>query len=98
VRDSILMTDARVEAGAVVDRAIVDKRVTVGANARLGADGANTPNLKWPERLNTGITVVGKRAAIPPGATIGRNVVIFPRAAAKDFPGPEVASGETIGG
>jgi glucose-1-phosphate adenylyltransferase len=98
VRDSILMTDARVEAGAVVDRAIVDKRVTVGANARLGADGANTPNLKWPERLNTGITVVGKRAAIPPGATIGRNVVIFPRAAAKDFPGLEVASGETIGG
>ena len=98
VRDSIVMTDARVEAGAVVDRAIVDKRVTVGAAAKLGADGVNTPNLKWPERLNTGITVVGKRAAIPPGATIGRNVVIFPRATAKDYPGLEVASGETIGG
>jgi len=98
VRDSILMTDARVEAGAVVDRAIVDKRVTVGAAATLGADGVNTPNLKWPERLNTGITIVGKRAAIPAGATIGRNVVIFPRATAKDYPGLEVASGETIGG
>ena len=75
VRDSILMTDARVEAGAVVDRVIVDKRVTVGANAQLGFDGINTPNPKWPERLNTGITVAGKHAAIPPGATIGRNVV-----------------------
>jgi len=93
-----VMTNARVEAGAVVDRAIVDKQVTVGAGAKLGADGVNTPNLKWPERLNTGITVVGKRAAIPAGATIGRNVVIFPRATAKDYPGLEVASGETIGG
>ena len=36
VRDAILMTDARVEAGAVVDRAIVDKRVTVGAAAKAG--------------------------------------------------------------
>jgi glucose-1-phosphate adenylyltransferase len=98
VRDSIVMTNARVEPGATVDRAIVDKRVTVGAAAKLGADGVNTPNLKWPERLNTGITVVGKRAAIPAGATIGRNVVIFPRATAKDYPGLEVASGETIGG
>jgi hypothetical protein len=69
-----------------------------GAAAKLGADGVNTPNLKWPECLNTGITVVGKRAVVPPVATIGRNVVIFPRAAAKDYPGLEVASGETIGG
>jgi len=97
VRDSIIMTDAVIEPGAVVDRAIVDKRVVIGANAGVGAGETNTPNLKWPERLNTGITVVGKRAVIPPGATIGRNVVVAPYAAAKDFPGSEVASGETVG-
>jgi glucose-1-phosphate adenylyltransferase len=97
VRDAIVMTDAVIEAGAMVDRAIIDKRVVVGADARVGAGEANTPNLKWPERLNTGITVVGKRAAIPPGATIGRNVVISPYVAVKDFAGLEVASGETVG-
>jgi glucose-1-phosphate adenylyltransferase len=98
VRDSIIMTDTVIETGAVVDRTIVDKRVVVGAEARLGHGNDNTPNLKWPERLNTGITVVGKRAVIPPGATVGRNVVIFPRATAADYAGLEVASGETIGG
>lgn len=97
VRDSIVMTDAVIEAGAVVDRAIIDKRVVVGADARVGAGDINTPNLKWPERLNTGITVVGKRAAIPPGTTIGRNVVVSPYVGAKDFPGAEVVSGETVG-
>jgi glucose-1-phosphate adenylyltransferase len=97
VRDSIIMTDAVIEPGAVVDRAIVDKRVVVGAAARVGAGDASTPNLKWPERLNTGITVVGKRAAIPPGAMIGRNVVVSPYVAAQDFLGTEIASGETVG-
>jgi len=98
VRDSIIMTDTLIEAGAIVDRAILDKRVTVGAEARIGAGEENTPNLKWPERINTGITVIGKRASIPPRTTIGRNVVIFPHVGPKDFSGPEVASGETIGG
>ena len=70
----------------------------IGAEARLGNGNDNTPSLKWPERLNTGITVVGKRAVIPPGATIGRNVVVFPRVTAADYTGLEVPSGETIGG
>ncbi|MGC8780648.1 MAG: glucose-1-phosphate adenylyltransferase subunit GlgD [Anaerolineae bacterium] len=97
VRDSIVMTDTVIEAGAVVDRAIIDKRVTVGANARVGVGEESTPNQKWPERINTGITVIGKRATIPAGITIGRNVVIAPHVTAQDFPGLEVASGETIG-
>ena len=35
-----------------------------------------SPNQKEPERLNTGITIVGKRAVIPASARIGRNVRI----------------------
>ena len=97
VRDSIVMTDTVIEAGAEVDRVILDKRVKVGAGARVGWGEDNTPNQKWPERLNTGITVVGKDAFIPAGCTVGRNVVIQPKAAEKDFPGGEIASGETIG-
>ncbi len=98
VRDSIIMTDTVIEEGAEVDRAILDKRVRVGAGARLGAGETNTPNHKWPDRLNTGLTVVGKGAVIPAGATIGRNVVIYPHVTEKDYAGTEIANGETLGG
>ncbi len=98
VSDSIVMTDTVIEAGACVDRAIIDKRVVVGAEARLGSGEDNTPNRRWPERLNTGITVVGKGAAIPPKTVVGRNVVINHHATAKEYPSLDVASGETIAG
>jgi glucose-1-phosphate adenylyltransferase len=98
VRDAIVMTDAVIEPGADVDRAILDKRVRVGEGAKLGWGDDNTPNHRWPDRLNTGLTVVGKSALIPPGVKVGRNVVIFPKVTAKEYSGDEVPSGETVGG
>jgi len=58
---------------AVIDRAILDKEVVVGPGAIVG-DGPydDRPNRREPTRLNTGITVVGKRAIVPRGARIGR--------------------------
>jgi glucose-1-phosphate adenylyltransferase len=97
VRDAIIMTDTVIESGALVDRAIVDKRARVEEGARLGWGDDNTPNQRWPERLNTGLTLVGKGAIVPQGMTVGRNVVIYPGATADVFSGKEVASGETIG-
>ena len=78
VRDSIIMFDTVIRAGAVVDRAIIDKEVSVGPNAvvGMGAD-FDTPNRQEPGRLNTGITVVGKRATIPAGVRLGRNVKVL---------------------
>jgi glucose-1-phosphate adenylyltransferase len=98
VRDSILMTDTHVAAGAVVDRCILDKEVTVGEGARLGDGEDNTPNQAAPEQLNTGLTVVGRGARIPAEASIGRNVVVMSRVAEAAF-GKEkaVPSGQTIG-
>jgi glucose-1-phosphate adenylyltransferase len=98
VRDAIIMTDTVIEADAEVDRAIVDKRVRVEEGAKLGWGEDNTPNHNWPERLNTGLTVVGKWAVVPRGVKVGRNVVIFPRVKAKDYPGLEIPSGATVGG
>ena len=68
VRDSIVMFDCVIRSGAVVDRSILDKEVVVGQGAIVG-DGPDfdTPNRQEPGRLNTGITVVGKRAIIPRG-------------------------------
>ncbi len=97
VRDSILLTDTVVERDAVVDRCILDKETVVGKEAKLGDGEDNAPNQAAPERLNTGLTVVGRRARIPAGAIIGRNVVILPRAT-DDLFGTDlvVPSGATV--
>ncbi len=97
VRDSVIMFDCHIRAGAVVDRSILDKYVSVGPNAVVGmGDDFTTPNKAEPTRLNTGITLVGKRAAIPAGARIGRNVRIGEDVRASDFASRTVRSGGSV--
>jgi glucose-1-phosphate adenylyltransferase len=96
VRDAIVMNDCVIEAGAEVDRAILDKRVRVGEGARVGRGDDNTPNREAPQRLNTGLTLVGKASSIPAGKGIGRNVAIAPQMAADAFPDGDVPSGESL--
>ena len=95
VRDSIIMDDTVIGPGAVVDRAIVDKQVTVGGGARLGAGADNTPNTQPTGTLNTGITLVGKSAQVPPDVVVGRNVIIRPKATAEQF-AAETPSGTSV--
>lgn len=97
VRDSIVMNDTWIGPGAVLDRVIVDKNVVVGSGVRLGyGDDLTTPNKEQPDKLNTGVTIVGKGAHIPAGVSIGRNVVINADRDQEDFPSDQVAAGETI--
>src|SRR6185503_12457707 len=60
VRDSIVMFDSTIRAGAIVGEGPYD----------------GAPNRQEPSRLNTGITVVGKQSIVPRGARLGRNVKI----------------------
>ena len=78
VRDSILQHRTWIRSGAVVDRCIVDKEVTIGARAVVGEGDLGIANFDRPDIVNTGITIVGKRVVIPAGFHIGRNVVIGP--------------------
>src|SRR5687768_12448752 len=88
VRDSIVMFDTVIRAGAVVDRAIVDKNVSIGPNAIVGfGSDFDTANRQEPTRLNTGITVVGKRAVVPAGVRLGRNVKVNEGARPSDYGG-----------
>jgi len=96
VRDSIVMNDSVIEAGAEVDRAIVDKEVVIGEGARVGWGDDNTPNEDLPEVLNTGISLIGKRAQVPPRATIGRNVTVHPGATLQQFSSSVVPSGSNV--
>lgn len=97
IRDSVVMNDTWIGPGAVLDKVIVDKNVVVGSGVRLGdGDDLTTPNQLQPDKLTTGISIVGKSAHIPAGVRIGRNVVINADRDEEDFSSNEVPSGETI--
>jgi glucose-1-phosphate adenylyltransferase len=96
VRDSVVMNDTWIGPGVVIDRTIIDKEVYVAEGAQIGFGDDNTPNRQSPESLNTGLTVIGKRARLPVGVRIGRNVVINPGVTDEAFPGEEIPSGETV--
>jgi glucose-1-phosphate adenylyltransferase len=96
VRDSVIMNDTTINANAKVERAIIDKEVCIGEGAEIGYGVDNTPNRSYPERLNTGLTVIGKRARLPAGIRIGHNVIINPDIKETHFQADFVASGETV--
>jgi glucose-1-phosphate adenylyltransferase len=96
VRESVIISDAWIGPGAVIDRAILDADVVVGPGAIVGYGDDYTPNREQPDRLNTGITVVGERVRIPPGVRLGRNVLINPGRSEDDFADPVVPSGGTV--
>jgi glucose-1-phosphate adenylyltransferase len=83
VRDSIIFDNCRIEAGAIVERSVVDKDVLVGKNAYVGYGDDWAPNQERPDVVNCGITIIGKRAKLPPYVRIGRNVVIGPNVMAE---------------
>ena len=62
----------------------------------VGWGDDNTPNRAMPNHLNTGLTLLGKRAQVPAGVKVGRNVIVRPRVPASAFPPEEVVSGETL--
>lgn len=97
VRDSIILHDCVIGPDAVVDLAILDKRVIVGRGAVVGSgNDKEVPNRLQPSHLFTGITLVGKGAEIPAGAEIGRNCVISPFTSAAKFPSTQIGTGETV--
>lgn len=104
VEGTIIMDGSRVDRGAVVKGAILDKGVRVGADARVGnaLPGETTqppPNRDYPEHLANGLTVVGKGAFIPAGATVGRNCLVGIGVTADDFatlPAATLADGSTL--
>jgi glucose-1-phosphate adenylyltransferase len=95
VRDSVIMHRCRIEAEAVVDRAILDKDVRVGRKACVGW-GPVIPNETYPNSLSSGVTIVGKGAAVPPDIRIGRGCILAPGLTESHFSAPDIASGATV--
>ncbi|MEZ4653523.1 MAG: hypothetical protein R3E12_20345 [Candidatus Eisenbacteria bacterium] len=75
---------------------ILDEDVAVEKEARLGIDGDDRGNERFPGHLDSGISLVGKGARIAPRTSIGKNVVIFPGIDLVARGALEIASGETV--
>jgi glucose-1-phosphate adenylyltransferase len=95
VRHSVVMTDALIEENAVVDHAILDKRVLVGAEARIGWEEKEVPGT--PTAPHNGITVIGKNTPIPARTRIGRNCVIAADLDESAFDSSLIPGGTIIG-
>lgn len=96
VKESVIINDTWIGPGAMVERAIIDENVVIGAGTYLGTGEDMAANHQMPDKLNTGISVVGSGAHVPGGVVIGRNVLIRSGCLESDFPGTEIASGETV--
>jgi len=96
INDSIVMLDSVIGRGSVVDRCILDKEVVVGEDCYLGFGDDFSPNKEESSILNTGISLVGKRARIPPGTKIGRNCKVYPQVTESDFVTNWIPSGESV--
>jgi glucose-1-phosphate adenylyltransferase len=66
VRDSIIMAESRIGEGSVVDMSIIDEEVNIGKTCRIG-DYADSKRK---------IAVIGKKAVIANGETVGSGVQI----------------------
>jgi glucose-1-phosphate adenylyltransferase len=95
VRRSIVMADTVIGKNAIVDHAILDKHVQVGAGSRVGWENERTDNIA--AGLHTGLTVVGKNTHIPAGMRIGRNCVVAADLDEDAFEENRILSGTNVG-
>ena len=92
---SVILDDCVIGEGAIVENVIMDKRVIIGSKSRIGV-GLIVPNANYPDLLSGGLTVIGKAARIPSGASIGRHCVIASGVAEHRFGNENMESGSSI--
>ena len=93
IKDSVIMSDAVIEAGARVDGAIIDKYVRVGSGAEVGC---GVPPVDPSHDWLGGLVLVGKDAIIPEGLKVGRSSVIGVGTRPDDFREDSVSAGSLL--
>lgn len=93
IKDSVILNDTHIGSDCEIINCILDKKVKVGKNVKLGFGDDFTPNQDRPDILSSGITVLEKHVSIPDGTTIGKNCRIFRTGEITDS---NIKSGSTI--
>jgi glucose-1-phosphate adenylyltransferase len=96
VRDSIVMHDSIIKKGARIERTIIDKEVIVGEHSVVGEGESRIANVRFPDHLYSGLTLLGKKAKIPAKARIGTNCIVYPDVEDTDFSSLSLKDGETL--
>lgn len=97
VIDSIILPDVTLGAQSHIERTIIDKQVRVGVGAHIGQKQRGNVNTRFPDLLNTGLTVVGMHSVIPDHARVGTNVLIAPRVDAAQWASTQLDDGASLG-
>ena len=95
IENSIIMSNSHIHKNCRLEQCILGENVTVGDNVSIGI-GENIPNELKPGIYNSGISVVGERANIPEGVTIGKNVMVDMHAGEEDFCLQDIPSGSSV--
>lgn len=83
--ESILFTDCVIDQNSIIEYSILDKRVYVGENSRVGE---TNPELK--------ITVIGRDSILPTTSTIEPGAIIGPDVIPEDYNTNHIKSGEYV--
>ncbi|MBI2919025.1 MAG: NTP transferase domain-containing protein [Chloroflexi bacterium] len=81
VRDSVVLSDATIEAGSVVARTIVDEGALIGPSSYIGYG----LSAEHPSPEDEELTVIGRNAVVPQGAAIGQGCLVHPGVSPDDF-------------
>lgn len=95
VRDSIIMKDAKIGDGCVIDKAIIAESCDIGNHVTLGI-GSEVPNKLKPAIYSFGLVTIGEKSKIPDGVQIGKNTAISGVTIREDYPNGVLKSGETL--
>lgn len=87
IKESIILTDSIIESGAVVECSILDKKVRIGENARVGG---STPGSEPT------LTMIGKNSLVPPGYVVEPGAVISTDVIDLDYSSPIVHSDDYL--
>lgn len=85
VKDSIIFTDTIIKKNSYIEKTIVDKKVIVGENCKIGTGDDNIPNKEIPNKLYTGLNLIGKFSVVPDETVIERNCRILSKVSLEDF-------------
>ena len=95
VRDSIIMKDAVIGAGCVIDKAIIAEGARIGEHVIMGI-GSDAPNKFRPDIYNSELVIVGENSIIPDGVQIGKNTAISGLTTREDYVDNILESGGTL--